>query len=60
MQIVFTDLQGEHVRGSLTGSGLVGVVEVLIVNANGRGFLVERNTRQEFIRKSGLVEEEGD
>lgn len=60
MQIVFTDLQGEHVRGSLTGSGQVDMVEVLIVNANGRSYLVERTTRHEFIRNSGPVEEEGD
>ena len=51
MQIVFTDLQGEHVRGSLTGSGQVGMVEVLIGNAHGRSYLVARTTRREFSRK---------
>ena len=60
MRSVFADPQGEHVRGSLIGSGQVGMVKVLIVNANGRSYLVERTTRHEFIRKSGPVEEEGD
>ena len=51
MQIVFTDLQGVRVRGVLAGCGHVGMLEVLLVNAHGRGYIVEQTTRREFSRK---------
>lgn len=46
MQIVFKDLQGERTRGVRGGRGHVGMVEVLIVNANGHGYLIEKTTRR--------------
>ncbi|MDA8344968.1 MAG: hypothetical protein M0Z66_05740 [Thermaerobacter sp.] len=53
MQITFTDLQGERIRGVLAGRGQVGMVEVLLVNARGRGYVVEDSTRCEFSKKKG-------
>ena len=51
MQIVFTDLQGDRIRGSVSGHGWIGTVAVFMVNARGRSYLVDKATRREFTKR---------
>lgn len=51
MRIMFTDSRGHQVQGRVVGVGTIGTDRVLIINSDGRGYLVHSTSRTEFRRQ---------
>ncbi len=55
MQIVFVDHRGQKTQGRIAGSGQVGTVPVLIIHGQDRGYIVDAQTKEEFLHRKEVA-----
>lgn len=54
MHVTFKDTKGHRVSGRVAGTGMIAEVLVVIVHAQGRGYIVNAQTKQEFVKEKGI------